>query len=223
MLYTGTSRLDRGLVQRIGLARSDDLTLWTKHHGNPVLEADSRWYETLDLDAWFDQAWRDPHVVRDPDTGIFHAFLTARAATGSPQQRGVIGHATSPDLINWAVAAPIQGPAGYGYMEVPQVIQLDQRWHLLFSAPAWAQAARSRPHCTGTFHAVADRITGPYVELEPLFCDDQQSLYGGKLIGDAAGLWCLAFRYLDEAGRFVGQLTDPMPVTLTATEELVLT
>ena len=45
MLYTGVSRADDGLVQRIGLAVSDDLVQWSKHVANPVLEADPRWYE----------------------------------------------------------------------------------------------------------------------------------------------------------------------------------
>ncbi len=45
MLYTGINRGERGLIQRIGLATSDDLIHWTKHPANPVLEADERWYE----------------------------------------------------------------------------------------------------------------------------------------------------------------------------------
>lgn len=49
MLYTGISRSESGLVHRIGLAVSDDLLRWEKHPANPVLQADPRWCELLDL------------------------------------------------------------------------------------------------------------------------------------------------------------------------------
>src|SRR3954465_15185691 len=45
LLYNGVARAEGGLVQRIGLATSDDLVRWTKRPANPVLEADPRWYE----------------------------------------------------------------------------------------------------------------------------------------------------------------------------------
>ena len=222
MLYTGVSSRESGLVQRIGLALSPDLHTWSKHPANPVIEADARWYEMLDTEIWFDQAWRDPWVVQDPATGLFHAFITARTQHGDPARRGVIGHATSTDLVTWDVEGPISAPAGFGYMEIPQVFNAAGRWHVLFSAPAWAQQARNRPNCTGTFHAVADELTGPYNEVEPLFCDPKESLYGGKIVETGDGLVCLAFRYLDSAGDIVGELTDPMPVDLAADGTLTL-
>ena len=38
MFYTGRSHADRGLVQRIGLAISNDLVNWNRHPGNPLIE-----------------------------------------------------------------------------------------------------------------------------------------------------------------------------------------
>ena len=223
MLYTGAAAADNLLVQRIGLARSPDLLHWRKHYANPILEVDPRWYETLDLDLWHDQAWRDPYIVRDPTEGIFHAFLTARAAGGPPQGRGVIGHATSPDLENWTVLPPLEGPAGFGYMEIPQVVRLGALWHLLFSAPAWAQGRRCGPNAmTGTFHAVSDRIDGPYREVAPLFIDRSERLYGGKLVEVDGRMVCLAFRYLDESGAFVGEIADPRPIIVTGEGRIVV-
>lgn len=216
MLYTGVGSREQGLVQRIGLARSDDMQRWVKHPRNPILEAAPRWYEQLDLDVWFDQAWRDPWVVDDPENGLFHAFVTARSSHGSPRSRGVIGHATSPDLVTWEVRAPLHTPQGFGYMEIPQIYEFEGRWHLLFSAPAWAQTARPGPHCTGTFHGVADQLEGPYHEVAPLFCDEAETMYGGKVVDTADGVFALSFRYRDRDGRFVGELTDPMPVRMEA-------
>ena len=222
MLYTGVSSSEQGLVQRIGIARSDDLQTWVKHPENPVLEADARWYELLDTRMWHDQAWRDPWLVEDPAGGLFHAFITARAGSGDPQCRGVIGYATSVDLVNWDVGPPIVAPDGFGHMEVPQVFVAGEYWHLLFSAPASAQVLRSHPSCTGTFHAISDELTGPYREVGPLFCDRNESLYGGKIVVTDKGRACLAFRYLDRAGDIVGELTDPMPVELATDGSLIL-
>ena len=222
MLYTGVATAEQGLVQRIGLARSDDLHTWVKHPDNPVLEADPDWYEMLDLDLWFDQAWRDPWVIFDHEDTLFHAFVTARGRAGDPERRGVIGHATSPNLTDWTIAAPIVAPAGFGYMEIPQVFSMRGKWHLLFSAPAWVQQTRPGPHCTGTFHAISDDLAGPYRETTPLFCDDRESLYGGKLVATESGLACLAFRNRDGTGTFIGELTDPMPVNLAADGTLTL-
>ena len=222
MLYTGVGSREEGLVQRIGLAHSDDLVHWTKHPGNPVLEADPRWYEMLDLDVWFDQAWRDPYVVADPSSGVFHTFLTARSNSGPPEGRGVIGHATSPDLVTWSVGPPIRGPEGFGYMEIPQALSIGGKWHLLFSAPGWAQSTRPPPHCTGTFHVISERLEGPYREALPIVCDERETLYGGKLVLTPAQPMFIAFQYRDRTAGFVGELTDPMPVPPPADAPIAL-
>ena len=60
MYYTGINTVDGTIVQRIGVATSADLFSWRKHPTNPILEADSRWYETLEDRCWHDVAWRDP-------------------------------------------------------------------------------------------------------------------------------------------------------------------
>ena len=42
--YTGLSRRDDGMVQRIGAATSKDLVTWTKRGPEPLVVADARWY-----------------------------------------------------------------------------------------------------------------------------------------------------------------------------------
>ncbi len=56
LFYTGTNRAEKGLVQRIGLATSSDLMHWNRHPANPLITADPRWYEPLDLNLWHEQA-----------------------------------------------------------------------------------------------------------------------------------------------------------------------
>ena len=212
LLYTGACHAEDGLVQRIGLAWSDDLVVWHKDAANPVMEADAGWYERLDAGVWHDEAWRDPAVVRDPTSGCYHAFLTARTRAGEPSTRGVLAHATSLDLRSWKVDAPLDGPVGFGYLEVPQVTQYDGRWHLLVSVDLERQTGRPPPHDLGTFHAVADRLDGPYRETGPLFVDGRARFYGAKLVEHDGDLWCLAWRNLGDDGAFIGGITDPWPV-----------
>jgi len=111
MFYTGSTLAPDGLknIQSIGVATSEDLYGWTKSAANPILTADPRWYETLSPD-WHDEAFRDPWVFRDPTGEGWHMLITARAKTGDPFSRGVVGHATSTDLDRW-VLQPARRPA----------------------------------------------------------------------------------------------------------------
>ncbi|MGD8709602.1 MAG: glycoside hydrolase family 68 protein, partial [Ectothiorhodospiraceae bacterium] len=107
LYYTGTSRADNGLRQRIGMATSRDLHNWEKHDGNPILCVDPAHYETLNTELWHDQAWRDPWVIPDPDGTHYHMFFTARTNHGSGDARGCIGHAVSNDLHTWESRPPV--------------------------------------------------------------------------------------------------------------------
>jgi len=61
-------------------------------------------------------------------------LLTARANYGSPDDRGVIGHGTSRDLLEWEVQPPLSQPGqGFGQLEVPQFEVIDSRPVLFFS------------------------------------------------------------------------------------------
>ncbi len=220
LLYTGTHRAEQGKLQRIGLATSDDLLHWERHPDNPVLTRDERWYEGFDPDAWKEQAWRDPWVFRHPETGDFHALITARTTIGPPDARGVIGHARSDDLIRWEVLPPLTEPGEFGHLEVPQLVALDDRWYLLFSCEghylSGQRRARLGPSPSATYALVGDAPLGPFRPLRdtPL-TTASDGFYGGKIVmttdGDPV---YLAFRSQDAEGRFVGELPDPMPVTI---------
>ena len=223
MLYTGTSHAEKGLVQRIGLAESNDLVEWRRHSANPVLEADPRRYETLDLELWHEEAWRDPWFHRDGDSTLY-ALLTARARVGPPGGRGVIGlaRATSPD--RWEVLDPIVGPAGHGHLEIPQLLRMGDRWCLLFSAPPLGDGTgRLDPgdprRFGGTHFLLAHEPLGPF-DWETqgvLLADRAETWYGAKLIeGPDGRLVCLAWLNRDSEGRFLGELSDPMNVEVDA-------
>ena len=165
MLYTGVSSVDGGLVQRIGLATSPDLVIWAKHPANPVLVADKRWYEGFDVSSWRELAWRDPWVFRDPDGRGFHALITARTASGPADERGVLGHATSDDLLSWTVRPPCSDPGEFGHLEVPQTEVVDGTPVLVFSvgaADVSRQRRRRRAASTATYICPASSRLGPF-------------------------------------------------------------
>ncbi len=222
LFYTGTRQAEQGLVQRVGMATSDDLIQWQKHPANPLIEADPCWYELLDPSSWHDQAWRDPYVFRHPQSGAFHALITGRARHGAVDGRGVIAHAISQDLHHWQVQPPLTEPGDFGHMEVPQWVEIEGRSYLVFSATAevhsahWRQRTGRQP-VTGAYYMVADGPLLPYRRLDddPLVGDPNGSYFSGKLVQDSAGRWqFMAFRLFGRDGVFIGDLPDPMPVTI---------
>ncbi len=222
LFYTGGRRSEEGLVQRIGLATSTDLIRWEKHPDNPLIVADRRWYELLDLDVWHDQAWRDPWVLRHPEQGDFHALITARVNHGHPDGRGVIGHARSEDLIDWKVLPPVTEAGDFGHMEVPQLVEVQGRYCLLFSVQAsvhssrWRRRTEQKP-LTGVRCLIADEPLGPFHSLgdEPLVGDEIGSVYAGKLVRGPEGEWAMLITRMHAPdGAFVGELSDPMPVVV---------
>ncbi len=219
MFYTGTSAPDGAFIQTIGLATSDDLLSWRKHEANPIVAADPRWYEKYDGTTWVDEAWRDPWVFADPGGDGWHMLITARANHGDVDNRAVVGHARSEDLVRWEVQPPLSEPgAGFGHLEVFQVEVVEGRVVLLFNClrGELAESRRATDVTGGVWTLVADSLTGPFdiASARPLTDD---SMYVGRLIRDRDGAWVmLAFHNTGPDGLFVGSISDPMPVVMTA-------
>ena len=215
MFYTGVGAQDGVLRQRIGLATSADLYHWSKHPGSPVLEGDPRWYGRLPNALSPDEAWRDPWVFADPDGDGWHMLLTARAREGLADQRGVIGHARSHDLVRWQAQAPLSRPGeGFSHLEVPQVELVEGRPVLVFSCLTAELGGERREAGTGggIWCLPGKSLLGPFNLTQAVRMTDE-SLYSGRLIRDRAGRWVmLPFRNRGRNGRFIGELADPVPV-----------
>jgi beta-fructofuranosidase len=218
MFYTGISRAEDGRVQRIGAARSSDLLDWERVPGL-VLEADPRWYEKSS-GGHGEETWRDPWAFRDERTGRYHLFLTACVNYGPADGRGVIGHAWSDDLSNWTVEPPVSSPGEFVCLEVPQVEHIGGRYRLFFCTPGWAHsgARLARPGVTrqtGTHYLVADDLFGPYcLEVDEFLLGDEVGrYYAGRAIQTREGWAMLAWLLHDQNGAFVGELSDPMPLS----------
>ena len=215
MFYTGTSRAEQGLKQRIGLATSPDLARWQRHPASPVLESDGRWYEQLPEAEWPDEAWRDPWVFRDPAGDGWRILITARARSGAPDARGVIGHARSDDLLSWEALPPLSRPGqGFGHLEVPQIEVVDGKPVLLFSCRASELSGERRAAGVrgGTWAIAVDDPLGPYDVAAARPIADEE-LYSGRLVQARDGRWLfLAFRHTGADGQFIGEISDPLPV-----------
>ncbi len=226
MLYTGTSHAEDGLVQRVGLATSTDLYEWERL-SDPVLVADPEHYELLSPDMWHDQAWRDPWLFSDPDDGHVHVYLTARANTGERYDRGVVGHARSRDLHTWEVLPPVAAAPGFGQLEVPQLVEMDGRWYVLFASDLETQSADLRESSpgTGTYYLVGDSPYGPFDMIGDgaLEADRVGSTYAGKIHRTHDGVpWFMAWTRVDDDGEFAGHLTAPRRVEVAQDGSLTI-
>ena len=214
LFYTGASLDPSGAnIQSIGYATSTDLMTWDKAPG-PVLRADSRWYEKYADGHWHDEAFRDPWVVSDPDGDGWHMLITARANHGVPDDRGVVGHAWSPDLEHWELREPLSSPGqGFGQLEVVQLVEIDGRLVLAFNCLAGdTSSARKATGTTGgVWLATAESPLGPYGIADAQQLTDDR-LYVGKFIEDreTAEMKFLAFVNTDDDGSFVGEISDPL-------------
>ena len=213
--YTACSR-ENPLQQRIGLATSPDLTTWTRDTYWQVIEADKRYYEKYGDTDWADEAWRDPYVYADPTGDGWHMLLTARARDGDLRDRGVVGHATSPDLVTWTIQPPLSAPdAGFGQLEVLQIAQIEGRWVLMFSClhAELADERRLADPGGGIWTVPIDTWTGPF-DLSRATRLTGPELYAGRLVRDRTGQWNLmAFHNIGGDGEFEGWLSDPLPVS----------
>lgn len=215
MFYTGASLAASGSnMQRVGLATSSDLFTWTKR--GLVAEADPRWYEQLD-GGWHDWAFRDPWVLPDPDGDGWHMLITARGNTGPVDQRGVVGHAWSPDLWHWEVRPPLSEVGqGFGQLEVMYDLELDGQTFLLFSCLG-GDLSDPRKGTTpgGTWAARAETPLGPY-DIAGATVISPPGLYVGRAVRlRDTGEWkFLAFVNETPEGGFGGTIIDPLPLTL---------
>jgi beta-fructofuranosidase len=224
MFYTGTNKShENGFIQRIGLATSSDLLTWTKQEGF-VTEADSQWYERaaqVELEkldgqpSWYEEAWRDPWVFKDPATNEWVMLITARSNEGAYDARGTIGVARSKDLTNWTVCEPLNVVSEFGHFEVPQLMHTTESelvisFCLASNNHASTRKARGERAWTGNGIMRSSSFDGVWmVENEP-FLEDPH--YAARLIQEDDRL--LAMAWLNFVGAdFQGYIDNPIDVT----------
>lgn len=215
MFYTGTSRENSGAIQSIGHAASTDLITWTKTSDKAILNSSSELYAVLEDAIWPDEAFRDPWLFRMPnDPDNWHMLFTARGRGGESGQSGVAGHAISPDLNKWKLLPPLNKVnQGFGEIEVIQFEEVDGVPILLFCCgPQWLHGERKSQQPGGVYSLVVDRDLTD-VDFTRAVWFDRTGLYASRLIQDYYGSWNLIGFWDRVEGKFIGELSDPIPVT----------
>ena len=134
----------------------------------------------------------------------------------------MIGHARSSDLVRWETLPPLTEPGHFYALEVPQLVELGERYYLLFSTWAGAHSAARRKETRlepvgGTHYLVAGAPLGPFrfSTHDFLIGGPVGSLYSGKLVEGPDGRpYFLAWRNIAPDGTFVGELADPFQVAV---------
>jgi beta-fructofuranosidase len=224
LFYTGTTRAEQGLYQRIGHATSTDLHNWQRVGTGLCLDLEgpvAAQYEAAHaIGHWHDRAMRDPWVMRDPAGKGWLMYFTGRApGAAEPNAGGAIGFATSPDLMTWTLQPPVF-VGGFGQLEVPQVFEQGGKWYCLFctSGQHWSEAyKRFNPQApvTGTHYLVADDPRGPWQIAPGPFLDGGEPCrrYAARIVETSDGLRILGFADKGKAN-FGGYITDPDPVVV---------
>ncbi len=191
LFYTGVSAPDR-LEQAIGLATSSDGLTYEKLEAPVLVPRAELGYDPGDDDGVI-MAWRDPHVARDPRTGVWHMVFACKRDGPSP--RGAIGHAVTrdPSLRRWELCPPLDLPARFVQAEVPAIVFTEhgalltlstkdaERDGAAVSGSAWRAFAAPAP--SGPWRAAS---AGPL--LRP-----SDRIYGARPFSGPRGMEAVAF------------------------------
>jgi beta-fructofuranosidase len=132
MFYTGLSMRDRGRVQRIGLARSDDLFDWHKDDAGayPLTLSGPPYEHDLHVGRhWV--SFRDPYYVRVDGAG--YLLAAGRVDYGPVIRRGAVAMLEEVEPDRFEPRQPLFHPGRYDDVEVPVPVRIGERWYLLGS------------------------------------------------------------------------------------------
>lgn len=199
-----------------GLAHSRDLFTWTKDPANPVTRPGAGYVTDRPWSGRPPTHWRDPYLRRAPN-GRLQQLLTAARADQSDDASGTVALVEQEDGGRWVVRGPLAVEPVTREVECPQVVQVDDRWFLVFSTwpHLFADRVRERarsPLRPGTYALVGDGPDGPFrlADPEPIVAADHPvQPYAGQVIGFGGSHALLGTVWRDDGPDL---LCDPIPV-----------
>ncbi len=214
--------------QHIGLATSTDLHHWQRASQSieaPIIPNPGH---RFGLDG---VAWRDPYIARFDDK--YYAFICARL--DQEVECGLIAYLTSTDLLHWTDKPEfIVCPMEFYQMEVPQVFWrrsgTGKRCYIIFCTQekdcSKARRQKNLACKTGTYYLKSEELPLDYQGI-PVFKESAEllvsNIYAGKIIepeNDQSSI-LLGFVWADEAGNFVGGISDPVHISFADNGSLV--
>lgn len=219
LFYTGTSRSEEGLYQRVGHATSKDMHNWERVGDGLCLDLEgpraNEYEHDFATSQWHDRAMRDPWVMRDPDGEGWLMYFTARVPNvEEPNAGGAIGFATSSDLYHWELQTPVFA-GGYGQLEVPQVFEAEGHWYCLFCTAAEHFSKSQAEHIeggpvTGNHYLIGSSPRGPW-RIAPGFFDGALPCrrYAARIVQKPDEMVIIGFADQGKDGHFIGEIMDP--------------
>ncbi|MGH7157990.1 MAG: glycoside hydrolase family 68 protein [Candidatus Saccharimonadales bacterium] len=221
--YTGRGSRDP-FAQKVGRAVSTNLVEWRKTTlDRPLLEAVQPYSTYSGADRGF-PAWRDPYLFRNNHNGQYEMLITARL--GDEPYNGCVARATSPELDNWTVTAPLLAPGRYDEMEVPQLVNHDGDSYLFFSTwskgynPGWKDAIGGAWSGLHAFYARGSDFSRPFLPVNDngVVAANGKEMYSIRLLDRLPNSNDYrAIGWLNEnpgKSEFVGALSTPFTVTI---------
>ena len=131
MYYTGLQRKDRGKVQKIGMAISNNLLQWTKINGDhKPLESTGPYYENISNNPRDWLSFRDPFRFEYEEE--VYLLICARSNYGPVSRRGCVGLAKAIDG-QFHLQQPLLYPMVYDDVECPCAFELKGKFYLIGS------------------------------------------------------------------------------------------
>ena len=173
MFYTGFTGQEN--PQSVCHAISDDLRTWEKNPDNPIILADTQWYEAHD--------WRDPYPFWNAEANEYWMLLAARLKSGPENRRGCIALITSPDLMQWEVQPPFWAPGLYVTHECPDLFRWEDHWVLVYSTYSERMV---------THYRISTSLDGPWV-APATDTFDGRAFYAAKTVSDGKRRFALGW------------------------------
>ncbi|WP_235297454.1 glycoside hydrolase family protein [Portibacter marinus] len=131
MYYTGLQRRDKGIIQKIGVAESDDLMTWEKKQPlNFPLSSEQPHYEDVNNNPRKWLSFRDPFFYHY--RGDDYLLICARSSFGPTSRRGCVALMKLVD-DKWEMRSPILYPMVYDDVECPCVFVINDTSYLIGS------------------------------------------------------------------------------------------
>jgi beta-fructofuranosidase len=223
MAYTGIESVDGFWMPRTGMAVSDDLYTWTKLEINPTTEPDGTFYGSGSLERKISHSWRDPFLMRNGDR--FYQYICARPPNSS--SAGIVGLASSPDLMDWSLEPPVEVAQFARELEVPQIYRIGDLYYLVFCTtsdrilPTIKAQTPDHLYRSSDYVMVAESPLGPFqmYGTGDIHLAHQELIpYASQLVhwqGDWVLLGTVVISTRSQLEH--DYITDPIPIHTTAT------
>lgn len=131
MYYTGLRLADKGVIQKIGRAKSFDLYDWVKDNDNNLpISSLGPYYEGLDNNPRTWLSFRDPYKY--VHEGENYLLFCARNSQGPTSRRGCVGRARL-EGDHWILQKPLLFPFAYDDIECPCLVKIGNVHYLVGS------------------------------------------------------------------------------------------